>query len=84
MSLAGEGSADEPESPARQLEVFRSLPGDLAARDLQDLMAYPFFSRAKSKRIAPIVFNTNALLFILVATEILRAASQIVQYRRGA
>ena len=32
----------------------------------------------------PIVFNTNALLFILVTAEILRAACQIVQYRRGA
>ena len=32
----------------------------------------------------PIVFNTNALLFILVSTEILRMACQIVQYRRGA
>jgi hypothetical protein len=32
----------------------------------------------------PIVFNTNALLFILVTAEIMRAACQIVQYRRGA
>jgi hypothetical protein len=32
----------------------------------------------------PIVFNTNALLFILVTTEILRSACQIIQYRRGA
>jgi len=32
----------------------------------------------------PIVFNTNALLFILVTAEILRAACQIIQYRRGA
>jgi hypothetical protein len=32
----------------------------------------------------PIVFNTNALLFVLVAAEILRSAYQIVQYRRGA
>jgi hypothetical protein len=32
----------------------------------------------------PIVFNTNALLFTLVAAEILRSAGQIVQYRRGA
>jgi hypothetical protein len=31
----------------------------------------------------PIVFNANALLFILVAAEILRSGSQIVQYRRG-
>ena len=32
----------------------------------------------------PIVFNTNALLFILVVAEILRSGCQIVQYRRGA
>lgn len=32
----------------------------------------------------PIVFNTNVLLFILVMAEILRSASVIVQYRRGA
>lgn len=32
----------------------------------------------------PIVFNTNALLFILVAAEIMRSGWQIVQYRRGA
>ena len=32
----------------------------------------------------PILFNTNALLFILVTAEILRSACQIVQYRRSA
>ena len=32
----------------------------------------------------PILFNTNALLFVLVATEIMRSACQIIQYRRGA
>jgi hypothetical protein len=32
----------------------------------------------------PVVFNTNALLFILVTAEILRSACQIIQYRRGA
>lgn len=32
----------------------------------------------------PIVFNTNALLFLLVAAEILRSGCQIIQYRRGA
>ena len=32
-----------------QLDLFRALPGDLAPRDAQDLMAYPFFSLAKSK-----------------------------------
>ena len=32
----------------------------------------------------PIIFNPNALLFILVATEILRSGCQIFQYRRSA
>jgi hypothetical protein len=32
----------------------------------------------------PIIFNTNALLFVLVAAEVLRSVCQIVQYRRGA
>ena len=37
-----------------QLELFRALPGDLAARDAQDLMAYPFFSLSKTHRTTPI------------------------------
>ncbi|MCS8365791.1 RepA replication protein, partial [Pseudomonas aeruginosa] len=33
-----------------QLDLFRALPGeDMAPRDAQDLMAYPFFSLAKSR-----------------------------------
>jgi quinol-cytochrome oxidoreductase complex cytochrome b subunit len=32
----------------------------------------------------PIIFNANALLFLLVLAEILRSGCQIVQYRRGA
>ncbi|HEY1709008.1 MAG TPA: hypothetical protein VGG10_12140 [Rhizomicrobium sp.] len=32
----------------------------------------------------PIVFNTNALLFVLVTAEIMRSGCQIIQYRRGA
>src|SRR3546814_7727367 len=43
-----------PTSEREQLDLFRALPGDLAPRDAQDLMAYPFFSLAKSKRLAPI------------------------------
>jgi hypothetical protein len=31
---------------------------------------------------APIIFNTNALLFLLVIAEILRSGCQIIQYRR--
>jgi hypothetical protein len=32
----------------------------------------------------PLVFNANALLFILVVTEIMRCSCLIIQYRRGA
>ena len=32
----------------------------------------------------PILFNTNALLFILVTAEMARVGCQIIQYRRGA
>ena len=44
-----------------QLDLFRALPGDLAARDAQDLMAYPFFSLAKSRRIVPIDFRAGTV-----------------------
>jgi hypothetical protein len=32
----------------------------------------------------PPIFNTNALLFVLVMAELVRSACQIVQYRREA
>lgn len=32
----------------------------------------------------PVIFDTNTLLFILVAAEVLRSGCQIIQYRRGA
>jgi hypothetical protein len=32
----------------------------------------------------PMVFNTNALLLILVTAEVLRSSCQIIEYRRGA
>src|SRR5204862_6445425 len=47
------------EEGGAQLQVFRALPGDMAIRDAQDLMAYPFFSLAKSKRVAPIDFRAG-------------------------
>lgn len=40
-----------------QLDLFHAMPGRFAARDAQDLMAWPFFSLAKSKRVAPIDFR---------------------------
>ena len=48
-----------PGSEREQLDLFRALPGDLAPRDAQDLMAYPFFSLAKSHRTRPIDFKAG-------------------------
>jgi len=50
-----------PRSEREQLELFRALPGDLAPRDAQDLMAYPFFSLAKTHRTTPIDFRMNEI-----------------------
>jgi plasmid replication initiation protein len=74
-----------------QLELFRALPSDLAPRDAQDLMAYPFFSLAKTRRTAPIDFNMGAVSIKVEATAehgiatiwdadvLIWAASQIVE-----
>jgi plasmid replication initiation protein len=43
-------------SERAQLDLFRATPRDMALRDAQDLMAYPFFSLAKSRRVRPIAF----------------------------
>ena len=76
-----------------QLDLFRALPGDLAPRDAQDLMAYPFFSLAKSKRVTPIDFRAgtitirveavpeHGLATIWDADVLIWAASQIVEAR---
>jgi plasmid replication initiation protein len=76
-----------------QLDLFRSLPGDLAPRDAQDLMAYPFFSLAKSKRLAPIDFKAGSVKIRVEAVPehgmatiwdadiLIWAASQIVEAR---
>ncbi len=75
-----------------QLDLFRALPGeDMAPRDAQDLMAYPFFSLAKSRRTAPIDFRSgnitirvegtqeNGIATIWDADILIWAASQIVE-----
>jgi len=76
-----------------QLDLFRALPGDLAPRDAQDLMAYPFFSLAKSKRLAPIDFKAGSVMIRVEAVAdhgmatiwdadiLIWAASQIVEAR---
>ena len=76
-----------------QLELFHAFSGELPARDAQDLMAYPFFSLAKSKRTVPIDFRTGSvtvrvegtaehgLATIWDADILIWAASQIVEAR---
>lgn len=76
-----------------RLDLFRALPGDLAPRDAQDLMAYPFFSLAKSKRIVPIDFRAGTITIrveavpehgmatIWDADVLIWAASQIMEAR---
>ena len=76
-----------------QLDLFQALPGDLAPRDAQDLMAYPFFSLAKSHRTAPIDFRSgdiairveavpeHGMATIWDADILIWAASQIVEAR---
>ena len=85
-----------PTSPSRereQLDLFRALPGDMAPRDAQDLMAYPFFSLAKSRRTAPIDFRSGNVTIRVEGTQehgiatiwdadvLIWAASQIVEAR---
>ncbi|MCK1738380.1 replication initiator protein A [Bradyrhizobium sp. 138] len=81
------------QSERNQLELFRALPGELAPRDAQDLMAYPFFSLAKSKRTVPIDFHAGTIKIRVEAVQehgmatiwdadvLIWAASQIVEAR---
>ena len=75
------------------LTAFHALPGPMAVRDAQDLMAYPFFSLAKTKRVAPIHFRAGNLAIDVEATNqfgmatiwdadvLIWAASQLVEAR---
>jgi len=75
------------------LPPFRALPGAFAPRDAQDLMAWPFFSLAKSRRTMPIDFRSGSvtvrvegtaehgLATIWDADVLIWAASQIVEAR---
>ena len=80
-------------SEREQLDLFHARPGELAPRDAQDLMAYPFFSLAKSKRLTPIDFRAGSISIrveavpehgmatIWDADVLIWAASQIVEAR---
>jgi plasmid replication initiation protein len=80
-------------SEREQLDLFQALPGGMAPRDVQDLMAYPFFSLAKSKRLASIDFKAGTITLRVEAVPeygmatiwdadiLIWAASQIVEAR---
>jgi len=82
-----------PRPASEQLALFRALPGDMAPRDSQDLMAFPFFSLAKSRRTAPIDFRAGGVTVRVEGTAehgiatiwdadiLIWAASQIVEAR---
>lgn len=92
MSSPSLPSRQRPAQPRKQLDLFRALPSeDMAPRDAQDLMAYPFFSLAKSRRMAPINFRNghvtirvegtveHGIATIWDADILIWAASQIVE-----
>jgi len=85
--------AGNPRPHREQLDLFRALPGDMAPRDAQDLMAFPFFSLAKTPRIQPIDFRSGGVTVRVEGTRehgiatiwdadiLIWAASQIVEAR---
>jgi plasmid replication initiation protein len=72
---------------------FYALPGNIAVRDVRDLMTYPYFSLCKTKRTAPIDFHTGNITVRVEGTPehglatiwdldiLLWAASQLVEAR---
>jgi plasmid replication initiation protein len=86
-------SARSDMSPRQQLNLFQALPDDMAPRDARDLMSWPFFSLAKSRRIQPVDFSMGEVSIRVEATPeygmatiwdadvLIWAASQIVEAR---
>lgn len=82
-----------PSSERGQLELFRAHGTNLAPRDAQDLMAYPFFSLAKSRRIKAIDYAVAGVMIRVEAVAehgmatiwdadiLIWAASQLVEAR---
>lgn len=76
-----------------QLDLFVGAGSNIAARDAQDLMAWPFFSLAKTKRVQPIDFRMGEVSILVEATAehgmatiwdadvLIWVASQIVEAR---
>ena len=82
-----------PDATCAQLDLFIGTSGAIAARDAQDLMAWPFFSLAKRKRVTPIDFRMGEVSILVEASAehgmatiwdadvLIWAASQIVEAR---
>jgi plasmid replication initiation protein len=89
--LSNAGAQPERET----LEAFRALAPDLAPRDLQDLMSYPFFALTKTKRIRPIDYHAgditirvegsaeHGIATIWDADVLIWIASQLIEARDG-
>ena len=84
-------------SERRQLDLFSCIPEPSGIRDYQDLMAFPFFSLAKGRRIKPLLYDRDGVTIrveavpeygmatIWDADVLIWAASQIMDARnRGA
>lgn len=79
----------------QQLDLFTSAGSAIAVRDAQDLMAWPFFSLAKRRRVRPIDFRMGEVSILVEASAehgiatiwdadvLIWAASQIVEARDG-
>ena len=78
-----------------QLELFRPGPANITPRDAQDLMTWPFFSLAKSRRVTPIDFRMgetwisveaipeHGMATIWDADILIWAASQLIEARNA-
>jgi len=53
------GRLQQPGSERARLDPFDALAGDVPPRDQRDLMERPFFSLAKAKRTAPILYTAG-------------------------
>jgi hypothetical protein len=79
VAIFAPAEAKAPRDERDQLIELRAMRVAYAA--LGTGVAFACFFGAFSP---PIIFDTNALLFILVTAEIMRSTSKIVQYRCGA
>ena len=91
--MAKTATREQPAVRSEQLELFRPASANVTPRDAQDLMTWPFFSLAKSRRVTPIDFRMGAtwisveavpehgMATIWDADILIWAASQLIEAR---